>query len=242
MSKVIKSSRVVEIQNYIKDDDNNTNKQSKENILLEAQEEYDKRLKEANIKSEDIISKANEKAELIIQNAYERANSIIEEHKQKGYEEGYNNGYQEGKKNSDVLITEANEIKSKYLQERSRVLNSIESDVINLVIEICEKILSKNLQDDEENILSIVLKGLDSLNNSDSITVIVSEDDFNIVEMSKDRLLSMGSLIENIKIKKDVKMEKGDCVIETTNGSVDVGLKTQLEELESVLINLLNSE
>ena len=37
-------------------------------------------------------------------------------------------------------------------------------------------------------------------------------------------------------------MKKGDCIIETSMGSVDVGINNQLDEIRDLLNNILSNE
>lgn len=242
MSNIIKYNLVVEDKVSSYPVGNNKNKSDLKNLELDIKNKESEILDKAKKESDKIINEAKRKAELYLEEAYDKAKQIFDDSRSSGYEEGYSKGYLEGKKVADELINEANEIKKEYLRNKKTILKEIEKDVIELVVKNCEKILNKKLDEDKETIISVISKGLDNLDVTDSVTIKVSKYDYDVVELSKDRILVMASLIEDIFIKIDNKLEKGDCIIETDKGSVDVSVKSQLEEMKEILYNLLNSE
>lgn len=233
----------------------------KEKLIEESKKEYKEIIDNANIESKQIIEKANKKKETIIEeaenkketlleSAYEKSKSILEQSKEKGYNEGYeeghakgySEGYAKGEKSSEKLIKEALDIKEGYLKERKNLLQELEKDIIELVSQIYEKIIREKSEEDSEVIVSLVLNGIDSLDITDKLTIITSEEDHNIVEMSKDIILAKASMISELDIKYDSTMQKGDCILETPKGNVDVSLRNQLSEVREILYSVLNNE
>lgn len=262
MGKVIKSSQVRVVEPTILN--NGKIKESKgdnSNDLLENKDdEYEKIINIAKQQAEDIVNQAILEAGTIKENVIKDAEEQLEKVKKqayeesyelgkkegysegytKGNEEGYQNGYNEGKDESEILIEEANTLKREYLEEKEKTLNSIESDVINLVTSIVEKILNQKVE--EDIIIDLVLKGLESLNSRDNIRILVSDEDFKRVDESKEEILSQVSLIENLEVAVDSNFKKGDCVVESSKGNVDVSVGTQIKNVEEELKSLLDSE
>jgi len=52
----------------------------------------------------------------------------------------------------------------------------------------------------------------------------------------------MASLIEDIEVKIDNKLVRGNCIVETSKGNVDVSIDSQLEEMKTIVNMLLNRE
>lgn len=258
MSNIIKFFRVIEGNDLVF-----------ENIDQEHQtlqdEQINELLKETRKKSERIISQANKEAEKIIDSAneeydkqlniaYEKAKSIFEENKksgydegfqtgkQQGYSEGYDKGYTEGKEEAKKLINEALEIKDSYIQKRSQLLKESEHDLIELVISIYEKVLHKNVEEDKELIVSLVLKGIEDLEIKDNLTVIVSKEDYDVINKHKDIILAKASLLDKIDIRINSDMSKGECMLETSKGNIDVSISNQLREVKELIISILNNE
>ncbi|WP_066507304.1 FliH/SctL family protein [Abyssisolibacter fermentans] len=248
MSSIIKSSYVV-MSNKVEEKtieqnvvDNELAIKKSKAIIDAANKKAAKIIKNATNESDSIIEKANLKSENIMENTYKKSKEIIEKAQSDGYKEGYKTGYDEGKNISDGLINEANDIKKDILTLRKKYIQDLEPEIINLVIHMCETILNNKLENDKELILSIIYKGLDSLNLSDNLIIIISQDDYEIVNASRDKILSQASLVENIDIKVDRKLTKGDCIIETESGTVNCSLNMQMNKLKETIIELLKSE
>lgn len=245
MSSIIKSSQIVK-QVDINKDEVHKNTIIARNLLLKARIEYDKIISSAKKEYAEIIEKASKEADVILSNSYKKSQKLFQENKQKGYEkgyeDGYNKGYNEGKEVADKLIKEANDIKKKYFNEKEAILANTEKDIINLVFTICEKVLNKKIEEDRDVIISLISKGINSLNSRESLLIRVSEQDYDYVEMSKDRILAMSNLVDEIDIKVDNNLEPGSCIIEGKKGSVDVSVNYQIEKIKELILDILNSE
>lgn len=260
LSNIIKSFRVIEsdIVDRVDSKDQSQEQEAQDEII-------EKLLEEARVKGEEIISKAEEEANKIIESAHkayedrldianENAKKIFQESKEegydagyemgleKGYKEGYEAGYKEGKEEANKLIEEALCIKNEYIKTRSNLLKELEQEIIQLVIAIYEKVIYKKVEEDEELIVSLIANGIDNLEVSEKLTIIVSKEDYEMVNRSKDIILAKASLINDLEIRVNSNMEKGDCILETSKGSVDVSIKDQLKEVKELLISILSDE
>ena len=248
MSRVIKSFRIVE-----KDDKTIFEKPNsiEEKVQMEEiKQKYNSIVKKANDEADKILEKANEQRENYLNEAYEKSKSLFNEFRDKGFKEGFNEGYEhgytkgynEGKTASDKLIEESITIKNEYLNTKQNIYHEIEEDVIQLVINICEKIIYEKVDEDKEYIVTLILKGIDSLTATENLVIRVPKEDYDIVEMSKNKILAKASLVKDIEIKVDNNLNKGDCIIETSSGSVDMSIKDQVDKVKALLNTILSSE
>lgn len=255
MSNVIKSFRVVEkesVEEVVKQVENTDNVDNiiKSVLLNEAKTEADVIIKIAEERSRQILSEIEEQRVIIINSAQEQSHDIIEEARKLGYDEGYEKGYNkgfqkgydEGKLVSDDLITESLNIKEEYITTRNKLLKELENDIIQLVINIYEKILDKEIEEGDDTITSLVLNGIKNLDPTDKLTIIVSKEDYPKLEESKDQILANASLINELDMKYDINLSKGDCILETAKGSIDISIRDQLEEVKELLNTILNNE
>lgn len=248
MSRVIKSFRIVE-----KDDKTIFEKPNsiEEKVQMEEiKQKYNSIVKKANDEADKILEEANEQRENYLNEAYEKSKSLFNEFRDKGFKEGFNEGYEhgytkgynEGKTASDKLIEESITIKNEYLNTKQNIYHEIEEDVIQLVINICEKIIYEKVDEDKEYIVTLILKGIDSLTATENLVIRVPKEDYDIVEMSKNKILAKASLVKDIEIKVDNNLSKGDCIIETSSGSVDMSIKDQVDKVKALLNTILSSE
>lgn len=259
MSNIIKSFRVIESISSERTPELESEEDKIKDLLL-----YDAR-KEAEIivqiakqqakllaeeKSRIIINEAESIKEGILTSAYDKAKEILEESRKtgygegqsRGYEEGYRKGYEEGKYVSDNLINESLEIKAGYIDKRDSLFKELEEDIIGLVTKVYEKVLGQKTEEDDRMIISLVLNGIKNLDPTDKLTIICSKEDFDTLENSKEEILAKASLIRELEIKYDINLEKGDCILETAKGNIDISLKDQLSEVKDLLTTILNNE
>lgn len=253
MSNIIKSFRVVETSAIYKEEPK-TNIEIEKVSIEEAKQKYEEILLNAEKEAKKIIDLAYNESEKKLNQSYNRAKDIFEDAKNEGYkkgyelgknsgyDEGYKVGYNEGKEESNKLISEALEIKNHYIDKRNNLLKDVEKDLIELVILIYEKVLNKKVNEDKELIVDLVLNGIDNLEISEKLTILVSQEDYHGVQKHKDKILAKASLIDDLDIRINTDMKKGDCILETSKGSVDVSVEKQLDEVEYLLKTILNNE
>ncbi len=252
LSNIIKSTRIIERDSVSREEE--TDISIYEALLEKAREKYDEIINNAMKESEKIINSAHEKSEEVLNNTHKRAQDIFKEneikgyevgHKKgykKGYDDGYHKGYKEGKEDSEKLISQALDIKKEYIDKRNYLLKDLEKDLIQLVISVYEKVLYEKVEEDEELIVSLILNGINNLEISQKLTIIVSKEDYETVKRSKDIILAKASLVDEIDIRVNSDMIRGDCVLETSKGNIDVSINNQLKEIKDLLLTIMNNE
>lgn len=191
------------------------------------------------------IEKAREEAELILKEAQLEALRIMENTEREievnklAIEEearriGYENGFSEAKKQYEDLIQEAEFIREHARAEYREVLESIESDAINVILEIAKKVIGIEISFNKEDILYLVKQAFEKCGNKENIVLKTSPEDYDFLVINKDKLLSMVEGIGDLEIKKDSSLKEGACIVETAFGSVDAGVQTKLNKIEQV--------
>ena len=116
-----------------------------------------------------------------------------------------------------------------FAQERDRYLHAIEIEVVKLALAVAARILRREAQMDPLLLTGAVRVALGQLSGATEARVRVPTAELNLW---KDAL----KLIPNLSIRPQVLpsegMLLGDCVIETELGSVDLGIRSQLGEIE----------
>ena len=116
-----------------------------------------------------------------------------------------------------------------FAQERDRFLRAVEREVVKLALAVAARILRREAQMDPLLLTGAVRVALGQLSGSTEARVRVPQSE---LDLWKDAL----ALLPNLTIKPQViageGMLLGDCIIETTLGSVDLGIRSQLGEIE----------
>lgn len=185
-----------------------------------------------------IIVDAEEQREIVLENA--RKEALV--YREKGYEEGYREGQESGQEAGFQLIRENDQKREDRLsrllasihRERERLLWEAEGELLNLSIEIARQVVLSELKVNKDVIVEIVRGALRRLTNKQGLVIRVSSEDKSILLEYKEELQSGEDLL-TLTIVGDPQLKQGDCVLETSSGSVDGRLETRLSEARKLL-------
>lgn len=164
----------------------------------------------------NILEDAYKQAEEIIEKAKKDADSINKEANARGYEEGYNNGKREAQKE---LLELKQQLEDDLKPKISEIIQTLVTNMIG--IQKFEK----------EVILFLIKVGLEEIDLNNDIVIKVSQDDYD--EVINNINFFTDNLSEKIsfEVLQDNKLNKNDCIIETSLGIIDCGLQTRMEGL-----------
>jgi flagellar assembly protein FliH len=165
---------------------------------------------------------------------------LIEEMR-RASEAGREQGRQEGQKAEREALSgsqaaaqrqraqQAAELIESFTQERDRYLGMVEHEVVKLALAVAARILRREAQMDPLLLTGAVRVALGQLSGSTRARLLVPEAEL-------DLWAEAIALLPNLAMKPSVVagegMRLGDCMIETDLGSVDLGIRAQLGEIE----------
>lgn len=209
------------------------------------------KIKEALSKEQEILLQGEARARQIIEEAQMQANEIIENAKaqalseaesihQQGHQEGFEAGRLEGIENikeelSDKIFAVDSFAKSIF-DIKKNIIKSAHSDIINLVLEISEKICLKRFDSDKDILKEITQNAIQSLKDKEDISIIVNpvmaEHIRNISEDFKEKIPQLSS----IKIVEDNSVSPDGTIVESPLSRVDCRVKSQINEIAQKLL------
>ncbi len=192
---------------------------------------------------EEITKKAGEQAEKIISEAEVRASALGEAAKKDGYCDGYRDGYAEGRRLADgeleaLIQSQTEDLKSvfdKLETYKKDLYEGLLSNVLELSLDIAEKIVNINLEKDDSVYREIAKKAISSLESKSKITLRVSPREYERFFGEGDRSLSKEIGHPPFEVICDQLMESGDCIAESDDEVVNTGINEQFEKLKSEL-------
>lgn len=241
-SSIIKLNQNISLDINEEQISDNQSDEDIEVILCQAKDEASKILENAQLEAEKILSIANEEKEVIISEAYTKSNEILETARNQGYDEGLEKGRELGFNEVDSIIQEAKEIKENVLLEKKSMAKSLESEVIELIKSCVRKIIDHEIEKDHQLLLNLVKNGLEKCVYTDKLIIRVSANDYEIVDSFKNKIYLMTEGIDSIEIKKDPALKDGSIIIETTSGTVEASLQTQIAQIEQTFSDILKGE
>ena len=177
------------------------------------------------------ILSAEEKARTILQNARNSADQLIADAEIQAEEirrEAHRAGRDQAESETIDNLLEMKEI-------RSQVLSTIEKDVLRLAVKLAEKVIGKEISQDESVRAEIVFNALRSARQQEMLTVRVNSVDLPLLERMRERIDTFGR-DQFIDFVADQAVREGGCIIESQSGTIDARLETQLRILENALL------
>jgi flagellar assembly protein FliH len=124
---------------------------------------------------------------------------------------------------------QAGELIESFAQERDRYLLAVEHEVVKLALAVAARILRREAQMDPLLLTGAVRVALGQLSGSTQVRLCVPAGELDLWNEAI-------ALVPHLPVKPAVMagegMRLGDCVIETDLGSVDLGIRAQLGEIE----------
>lgn len=163
---------------------------------------------------------------------------------EQGHAEGFGVGVAEGQAQALIIAEQermrmlsafAAELNQVAQQARASIpqwCEMAEAALTERAIEICRRILCRELELDRSTIIDIVREGMTEVTHSRSARLRVNPLDAHLVSQHKDELLAATRSLESIEIIADPGVT-GGCVIETDGGTVGASVEAQLEVIHT---------
>jgi len=164
----------------------------------------------------------------------------LEEETRRSFEAGREQGRQEGRQAEHEAqsaglaaagherVQQAAQLIESFAQERDRYLQAVEHEVVELALTVAARILRREAQMDPLLLTGAVRVALGQLSGSTQVRLRVPADE---LELWTEAI----GLLPNLALKPTVlageEMRLGECAIETSLGSVDLGIRAQLGEI-----------
>ncbi|MCQ2578648.1 MAG: flagellar assembly protein FliH [Treponema sp.] len=193
---------------------------------------------EAENEAQEIIKKAEAQAAQLLEEAQVRRQSIENESRQKGFEEGHEEGYQKGVAEVERLTERMHKMLEAVMQRREEILRDTETQIVELVILMCRKVI-KILSENQKNVvMANVLAALKKVKTRGKVTLRVNLEEVKLTSEHADEFIKHIENVEGITVLEDSAVEKGGCIVETDFGAIDARISSQLTELENKIIDV----
>ena len=119
--------------------------------------------------------------------------------------------------------------------------NNIE-EMHAMVLEIAEKIIRHSIQEQSDTILATLEEAIRLAVKSEEFEIRVNPEDLEIIKQKKQALIDEISGLNNIILKEDKSVERGGCLLESVNCSVDATITSQLQVINEALQSNHNTD
>ena len=159
----------------------------------------------------------------------------LEQVRQKAYAEGVIEGRR--------LVDEYFGTCAKSMLQASKQLDHLHETILQnntrkmhlLVMDIAEKIIRHSLQKQSDTILATIEEAIRLAVKSEEFEIRVNPEDLEVIKQKKKELIDEISGLNNIVLKADRAIERGGCLLESVNCTVDATITSQLQMIDEAL-------
>lgn len=209
-----------------------------EKLKIKIENENEELRKAAREFSDKILEDANKKAKEIVEDANIKSNEIIKKAKKDGYDTGYKKSLDELKN----LLLEAKQNIDEAHEYKDKLLNDMESEIVNLILFTVNKIIRTKLTTDDDVIVNMILESIENLNSRENLVIKISSEDFEDAAMLRTKILAIYPGIKNIEIKIIDSFKSGDMEIESESGTVNPSIEAQIKRLYDEFLRMSSQE
>lgn len=159
-----------------------------------------------------------------------------------GFAQGYETGIQKATADMEQTLQSANETLLSAKENATRYLESQEAVILDIALKAAERILGFTLEQDPEQYVAIVKRGLKEAREMKEIKIYVSPQYYQVVSKNYEELAEMFPTDVPFMIFVNEDLNDTDSYIETNTGRIIVSIDSQLHELRLKLREILDSK
>jgi flagellar assembly protein FliH len=162
---------------------------------------------------------------------------VLERAQEEGYQAGYERGYQQVQQELASKLDEMEQLLRVAYQERQSIIQSAESFLLSLSTEVAKKVIQAELKLNEEQHLNIARHALRTVQDKGQVVLEVDPQQYELFRTHQEELrqyLLAGAELQIVP--KQQLLSTDGCLIHTSNGSFDVTIDSQLEEIKRKLL------
>lgn len=145
-------------------------------------------------------------------------------------------GYQDGLSQARADLEDVKNAITAFLSAKQDVFNYIAPDIMEISVEIAQKIIKKELQQDPSIILDNIMEILKGLSKEETkITLRVNPVQVSLLKAEIPDVMNNVGLEAKVLIVPDETIMEGGCMVTTTNGVIDATIETQLSVISEAL-------
>ncbi len=153
--------------------------------------------------------------------------------------QAFSEGVVEGRRQADddfgtcalTLRSACNQLTSLH----ETILRNNLEEMHNLVMLIAEKVIRHSITEQSETILATIEDAIRLAVKSEEFQIRVNPNDLDIVKQKKKEIIDDISGLDNIVLKSDHTIDRGGCILESANCTVDATIGGQLQAINETL-------
>lgn len=201
-------------------------------IIKEAEEKATVLLKE----NEQMIRAKRRELEKEEKKLESKVQAAMEQARESGYQAGYEDGRRHGEEAVQEHIEKARAIVEQSRADYLQKLKEAEPEIVSIAFKIAGKVIGKAVEQERGYWTSLIKTALHEVKDYDDIRIFVHPHNYEEVVQKKNELLAIVNHSTDIYIVPDQELAKEGCFIETSFGTIDASVDSQLNEIKTQLL------
>ncbi len=160
---------------------------------------------------------------------------ISEDELQMQLTDAFNRGLEEGRRQAERGLSNV----FKALRDgvngltdlRDKIMRESEEDLLTLAIMIARKIVQREISLAPEILAGVITAALDAVSDADRVTIRLNPEDYALVSSDRERYITGIGRDSQVTLSPDEQIMRGGCMVDTSTGTIDARIETQLEEI-----------
>ncbi len=182
------------------------------------------------------LASAQRQGAEIVAVAREQADRIAAEARESGQEEGYRLGVEQAHRETAELLAFAERAVREVADTRSRLIAESETELVQLALQVAEKILQAKLGLEPERVADVLRGALRKAYVRDRLQVVCNPADLALLTTASEELETQVGTLKDLELVGDRRITRGGVIVRTSGGDVDATLDSQLDRLRDVML------
>lgn len=159
------------------------------------------------------------------------------------FERGRKTGMQDAE--ADLLVRHEQEMSverehadaffGSFQKEMGRLQERLQTDAFRFAVAVAGRIVKKEIALDDDVVVRQVHEAIRRVAGVESVRIRINPADEASLRQHKETLIAGSESVREIVLEADEKVGRGGCILETSSGTVDARIATQLEQIEAAL-------
>ncbi len=185
---------------------------------------------------------AEQQAAAIVQEARKKADAIEQDAYNRGFEQGEKDGFEYGQQKAAKVVGKIERLVLDLGRIRQAMIHQGEKQLLDIVFAVSRKVVRAQIDIDTEAVGKAVMDAVGLAADKSRLTVRIHPDDHQYVAGIEPEIFKRFEDVGQVRIAQDPSVSRGGCRVETSCGSVDATVETQLEKIRAALESVYRQE
>jgi len=182
------------------------------------------------------LAAAQRQGAALVEVAREQAEDIAAQARADGYRTGFDEGQAQAQREIADLLRFAESAVREVSDTRARLLEENETAMVELALQIAEKILHTTLAAEPQRVTDVLRGALRKAYVRDHLQVVCNPDDLALIEGTEAALQAQVGTLKGLELIGDRRVQRGGVIVRTPGGDVDATIGSQLERLRAAML------